>query len=95
MTSTCKKEEEQERYIDRVIHLIHQFFKCLLILGSVFVLIMIRKGMADNLTVGRVFAYLLLACLAMVIIYMADSFAYNNLLVGLGAYFGFELVKFV
>ena len=95
MASTCKKEQEQEKMMDKLVDLVHQYLKCLVILGCIFVLICIRKGMAKNLTVGRVFAYILLACLAMVIIYMADSFAYSNLLVGLGAYFGFELVKFI
>ena len=56
---------------------------------------MIRKGMRDNLTIARIISYILLACMGMVTIYMADSYAYNNLLVGLGAYFGFELVKLV
>jgi hypothetical protein len=95
MTSSCKKEEEQSKIIDKLVNLVHQYLKCLVILGCIFALICIRKSMSQNLTVGRVFAYILLACLAMVIIYMADPFAYNNLLVGLGAYFGFELVKFV
>lgn len=95
MSETCKKEIKEERYVDLIIRVVHQFFKCLLILTTIFILIMIRKGMKDNLTIARIISYILLACIGMVTIYMADSYAYNNLLVGLGAYFGFELIKLV
>ena len=95
MTDTCSKKEKEEKYVDYIIRIVHQFFKCLLILSVIFTLIMIRKGMRDNMTVGRIISYILLACIGMVTIYMADSYAYNNLLVGLGAYFGFELIKLV
>ena len=95
MSGQCKKEVKEERYVDFMIKVVHQFFKCLLILSVIFILVMIRKGMKDNLTIARIVSYILLACMGMVTIYMADSYAYNNLLVGLGAYFGFELVKLV
>ena len=95
MSETCKKKENNDKYIDFIIKVIYQFFKCLLILSVVFILIMLRKGMKDNLTIAKIISYLLLASIGMVSIYMADSYAYNNLIVGLGAYFGFELIKLV
>ncbi len=95
MTEKCKNVVNEEKYVDFLTKIVHQFFKCLLILSVIFILIMIRKGMRDNLTIARIISYILLACMGMVTIYMADSYAYNNLLVGLGAYFGFELVKLV
>lgn len=94
MVESCKRKQDGE---SKTVHYISivliQFFKCLLILSCIFVLVLIRKGMQASLSIGKIIAYILLACLAMVIIFMADKFAYNNLLVGLGAYFGFELLK--
>ena len=95
MSETCKKEVKEEKYVDLIVRVIHQFLKCFLILSVIFILIMIRKGMKDDLTIARIISYILLACIGMVTIYMADSYAYNNLLVGIGAYFGFELIKLV
>ena len=95
MSETCSKKDKEEKYVDFLVRVVHQFFKCLLIISVIFVLIMVRKGMRDNMTVGRIISYVLLACIGMVAIFIADSYAYNNLLVGLGAYFGFELVKLI
>lgn len=94
MGESCNRKQDEEANIANHIRAaLLQFFKCLLILSCVFVLVLVRKSMRDSLNLGRVIAYVLLACLAMVIIFMADKFAYNNLLVGLGAYFGFELLR--
>ncbi len=65
----------------------------MLIIGIMCMLLFIRKQMKDNLTIGRLLGYLLLACISITCIYIADSFVYNNLIVGLGAYLGFELLK--
>lgn len=93
MSETCKKEVREEKYIDLIIRILNQFLKCLLILSVIFILIIIRKGMQENVTIAKLISYILLASIGMVIIYMADTYAYNNLLVGLGAYFGFSLIK--
>jgi hypothetical protein len=94
MAESCKrKPNDEEKTVFYIRSALVQFFKCFLILSCIFVLVLTRKSMAASLNIGKVIAYILLACLAMVVIFMADKFAYNNLLVGLGAYFGFELLK--
>ena len=95
MSETCKKEIREEKYIDYIIRVIHQFLKCLLILSVILILIVIRKGMHENITIAKIISYILLTSIGMVVIYMADSYAYNNLLVGLGAYCGFEMMKLI
>lgn len=91
--SKCQKRDKEETVVNNVTRILTQFGKCLLIMGSIFMLVYIRKSIKDKMTIGMIIAYILLACLAMVCIFLADQFAYNNLLVGLGAYFGFELLK--
>ncbi len=94
MTGSCKIKQDQEAKVaDHIRLALVQFFKCLLIVSSVFVLVLVRRGMRDSLNLGKVIAYVLLACLALVVIFLADKFVYNNLLVGLGAYLGFELLR--
>ena len=70
MSETCKKEVKEEKYVDLIVRVIHQFLKCFLILSVIFILIMIRKGMKDDLTIARIISYILLACIGMVTIYM-------------------------
>lgn len=93
MDKICKKDQHEEKYIDFIIRVINQFFKCFLILAVIFVLTLIRKSMQRKMNIGICLAYCLLACVGMVCIYIADSYAYNNILVGLGAYFGFVLLN--
>lgn len=91
--SKCSRIDKEQNAVNQVTRVLNQFVKCLLIFGSVFTLVFIRRSLQKNMSIGMVVAYILLACLAMVCIFLADTFAYNNLLVGLGAYFGFELLK--
>ena len=91
--SKCRKLDKEEQAVSQVTRVVTQFMKCLLIIGSILVLVFIRKSLQNNMSVGMIIAYILLACLAMVCIFLADQFAYNNLLIGVGAYFGFELLR--
>ena len=65
----------------------------MLIIGIMCMLLFVRKSMKENLTIGKILGYLLLACISITCIYIADSFVYNNLIVGLGVYLGFEIMK--
>ena len=94
MAESCKRKSgEEAKLANQLSRALVQFFKTLLILSCIFVLVLVRKGMKDRLNIGIIIAYILLACLALVIIYLSDQFVYNNLLIGLGAYLGFELLK--
>ena len=90
----CKKEQTEERNTNYLIEVINKFFKSLIIICVVCVLIFIRKSMKNDLNIGKLLMYILLAGIGMVCIYIVDSYAYNNLIVGLGACIGFELFKF-
>lgn len=92
--NTCKKKKKDDDFFNLIYKIVVQFIKSLLILGSIFTLIFIRKNINENLNIGKLISYVLLASLILVIIYMTDNFVYNNLIIGLGIYFGFELLKF-
>lgn len=90
----CAKEQNEEKKFDYLVKILNKFFQSMLILGVVCILIFVRKSMKNDFNIGKLLGYLLLSCIGMVCIYMADSYAYNNLIVGLGACVGFELLKF-
>ena len=92
--NTCKKKKQDDDYFNLIYKIVVQFIKSLLIIGSIFILIYIRKNINENLNIGKIISYIMLASLVLVIIYMTDNFVYNNLIIGLGIYFGFELLKF-
>ena len=90
---SCKKELNEEKKMNVLMDIINKFFKNMLIIGIMCMLVFIRKHMKNNITIGKLMGYLLLACISMTCIYIADSFVYNNLIVGLGVYLGYELLK--
>lgn len=93
--NTCRKlVDKEERYFDVIYRMISQYLKCLLIIGSILFLIYIRRGISKELTVGKLIAYILLSSLICLFIYMCDNLAFNNIIIGLAIYFGFELLKF-
>ena len=93
--NTCKKKlDNDDRYFDLAYRILVQYLKSLLIIGSILFLIYIKKGISKDLNVGKLITYILLSSLVFVVIYLSDNFAYNNLIIGLGIYFGFELLKF-
>ena len=94
--NTCKKREPQneEGYFALMYQILTQYIKCIFIIGGILFLIYIKKGITMDLTIGKLIAYILLSSLVFVMISLADNFAYNNLIVGLGIYFGFEILQF-
>lgn len=93
--NTCKKKRSQEdNYFNLLYRIIRQYLKCLLLLICILFLIYIRRGIRDNLNIGILFGYVLLASLVLVVIYLLDNFVFNNIIIGLGIFFGFELLKF-
>lgn len=94
-SNQCSKNSKEDRYINTITKVIYQFFKSLFILVTIFILILIRKGLRENLTIVKTISYILIASLAMTTIFMVDNYVYNNLLLGLGIYFGFEIIKLV
>ena len=93
--NTCKKRNNKTGNYNLLYKLVTQYLKTILTIGCIFLLIFIRKGITNDLTIGKIIAYILLAGLFLVIIFLADNFAYNNIIIGIGIYFGFELLKFV
>lgn len=93
--NTCKKTRSQEdKYFNLFYRIITQFLKILLILSCLFILILIRKNIANSLNVGKIIAYIIFASVLFVILNVTDSYFYNQLLIGLGVYFGFEMLRF-
>ena len=94
--NTCKKKipNNEEGYFAFMYKIITQYIKCIFIIGGILMLIYIRKGISSEITMGKLIAYILLASLVFVMISLADNFAYSNLIIGLGIYFGFEVLRF-
>ena len=93
--NTCKKKQQNEdNYFNLLYRLVKQYLKCFIFLICILFLIYIKKGITQNLNIGILFAYILLASLVLVIIYLIDNFVFNNLIIGIGIYFGFEILKF-
>ena len=93
--NTCRKlSDKEDRYFNIVYRIIKQYLKCLIIIGGILFLIYIRRGISKELTIGKLIAYVLLASLVCVFIHLCDNFAFNNIIIGLSIYFGFELLKF-
>ena len=89
----CSKAIREDNYVDLLTRVIYQFFKSLFLLGLILMLVLIRKSLRDNLTIAKGISYLLIASLAMATIYMVDNYVYNNLILGIGVYFGYSLMK--
>ena len=90
----CKKIQNEETKINYIVSIGNKFFKSMLILGVISILVFVKRSMKNDVSIGKLLGYLLLSSIGMVCIYIADSYAYNNLIVGLGACIGFELLKF-
>ena len=91
----CKKRQEGENqeYVNFVTDFLKQFGRCFLILIDIFMLVAVRKSVGTERNFGRVLAFSLFGALTMVVIYYADEFAFSNLVLGIGIYFGYELFR--
>lgn len=91
----CKKRQEGENqeYVNFVTDFLKQFGRCFLILIAVFMLVAVRKSVGTERNMGRVLAFSLFASLTMVTIYYADEYAFSNIMLGIGIYFGYELFR--
>lgn len=88
-----KQEGENQQYVNFVTDFLTQFGRCFLILIAIFMLVAVRKSVGTERSMGRVFAFSLFGALTMVVIYYADEFAFSNIVLGIGIYFGYELFR--
>ena len=92
MASVCRKKNKSQ-YANTVTNAIYQFFKCLLILSVLFVLVLVRRSLKSDFGIGIAVMYVIFACIGLVLLYLVDGYIYNNIFIGIGIYLGFELLK--
>lgn len=89
--SKCKRKDQKT--VSFITNFLITFGQSFLIFFVISLLSIVRENLGNDQSLGRIIAFGLFASLAMMAIHFANPNAYDQILFGIGVYFGFELLR--